>query len=95
MTAQDAERLGLINKVLPRDDLMPFAREQALRLIPPKGPSLSIKLIKKTIHTYFRNIIEAQLDLENKMWTKAIRSQDFGESLKSLKDKRDPLFIGK
>jgi hypothetical protein len=47
------------------------------------------------MHTYFRNIIEAQLDLENKMWTKAIRSKDFGESLKSLKDKREPIFIGK
>ena len=95
MTAQDAERLGLVNKVLPKEELMSFSRRQALRLIPPKGPSLSIKLIKKTMHTYFRNIIESQLDLENKVWIKAIRSKDFGESLKALKDKRDPVFIGK
>jgi enoyl-CoA hydratase/carnithine racemase len=95
MTAQDAERLGLVNKVLPKEELMAFSRNQALRLIPPKGPSLSIKLIKKTMHTYFRNIIESQLDLENKVWTKAIRSKDFGESLNALKDKRDPVFIGK
>ncbi len=94
MTAQDAENLGLINKVLPRDKLMPYARNQALRLIPPKGPSLSIKLMKKTIHTYFRGILEEQLDLENKMWTKTIKSKDFGESLKALKEKRDPIFIG-
>ncbi len=95
MTAQDAERLGLVNKILPREKLMLFARKQALRLIPPKGPSLSIKLIKKTMHTYFRNIIENQLDTENKMWSKALRSRDFEESLKALKDKRDPTFIGK
>ncbi|TFF99679.1 MAG: enoyl-CoA hydratase/isomerase family protein, partial [Promethearchaeota archaeon] len=49
MTAHDAERLGLVNKVLPKDELMPFVREQAFKLIPPKGPSLSIKLMKKTI----------------------------------------------
>jgi len=95
MTAQEAERLGLVTKVLPKDKLMPYARKQALRLIPPKGPSLSIKLMKKTIHTYFRDIIETQLDLENRMWTKAIQSKDFGESLKALKEKREPSFIGK
>jgi len=94
MTAKDAENLGLVNKVLPRDKLMPYARSQALRLIPPKGPTLSIKLMKKTIHTYFRDILEKQLDLENKMWIKTIRSNDFGEALKALKEKRDPIFIG-
>ncbi|MFX1419785.1 MAG: enoyl-CoA hydratase/isomerase family protein [Promethearchaeota archaeon] len=95
MTAKDAERLGLINKVLPKEELMPFARKQALRLIPPKGPSLSIKLMKKAMHTYFKDIIETQLDLENKMWTKTIQSKDFGESLNALKEKRDSHFIGK
>jgi len=95
MTAKDAENLGLVNKVLPIEKLMPYAREQALKLIPPRGPSLSIKLMKKTIHTYFREILEQQLDLENKMWIRAIQSRDFGESLKALKEKRDPIFIGK
>ncbi len=94
MTAQDAEKLGLVTKVLSKAELMPFARKQALRLIPPQGPSLSIKLMKNAMHTYFRNIVETQLDLENKMWTKAIRSKDFEESLKALKEKRDPSFIG-
>ena len=66
ITAHEAEEMGLINKVLPKNELMPYAREQALRLIPPKGPSVSIKLMKKTMHAYFRDIIEKQLDLENK-----------------------------
>lgn len=96
LTAQEAYEMGLgINKVLPRDELMPFTREQALRLIPPKGPSLSIKFMKKTIHSYFRDIIEKQMDLENRGWTKALISKDFSESLKALKEKRDPVFIGK
>ena len=94
MTAHDAEKLGLVNKLLPKEKLMPFARKQAMRLIPPNGPSFSIKLMKKAMHTYFREIIESQLNLENKMWTKAIRSKDFGESLKALKEKRDPSSLG-
>ncbi|MFX1497862.1 MAG: enoyl-CoA hydratase/isomerase family protein [Promethearchaeota archaeon] len=95
ITAKVAENLGLVNKVIPREKLMQYARKQALKLIPPNGPSLSIRLMKKAIHTYFRTIIEQQLDLENKMWTKAICSKDFGESLKALKEKRNPIFIGK
>jgi 2-(1,2-epoxy-1,2-dihydrophenyl)acetyl-CoA isomerase len=95
MTAHDAEKLGLVNKVLPSKELMSYARKQALKLIPPEGPSLSIKLMKKTIHAYFGDIIETQLDLENKMWRKTIRSKDFGESLNALKEKREPRFSGK
>lgn len=94
-TPQEAEELGLINKVLPKEELMPFAREQALRLIPPKGPSLSIKLMKKTIHAYFREIIEKQLNFENKGWDKTLNSKDFNESLKALKEKHEPAFIGR
>ena len=95
LTAQEAEQLGLINKVVPREQLMSHAREQAMRLIPPKGPSLSIKLMKKTMHVYFKEILEKQLDLENKCWVKALISEDFNESLKALKEKRDPIFKGK
>lgn len=95
ISAQEAERLGLVNKVLPSDELMPYAREQALRLIPPKAPSLSIKLMKKIMHDYFRDILSKTMDLENDNDMIAAMSQDFRESVKSLGEKRDPIFIGK
>ena len=95
ITAHEAEELGLINKVLPKNELMPYVREQALRLIPPKGPSVSIRLMKRTMHAYFKDIIKKQLDLENKMWIKTLTSKDFAESIKALEEKRDPIFIGK
>lgn len=95
ITAQKAYDLGLVNKVLPKDELIPYAREQALKLIPPKGPTQSIKLMKKTMHSYFIEILDRTLDLENKGLRKAFRSKDFNESMNALKDKRDPVFIGK
>jgi len=95
ITAQEALKLGLVNKVLPPDELIPYAREQALRLIPPKAPSLSIKLMKKTMHAYFREIISKTLDLENEGYKKLIKTHDFRESTKSLMEKRDPIFKGK
>jgi enoyl-CoA hydratase/carnithine racemase len=93
--AQKAYELGLVNKVLPPEELIPFAREQALKLIPPKGPSLSLKLMKKTMHAYFREILDKTLDLENRALRKTFTSHDFKESMKSIKEKRDPVFIGR
>ncbi len=93
--AQEAERLGLVNKVLPSNKLMPCAREQALKLIPPIGPSLSIKLMKKTMHDYFREILSKTMDLENENDMIVINTEDFRESVRSLREKRDPIFIGK
>ncbi|MFW9973329.1 MAG: enoyl-CoA hydratase/isomerase family protein [Candidatus Odinarchaeota archaeon] len=95
ITAQKAYELGLVNKVLPPDELMPYARDQALKLIPPKGPSLSLKLMKKTMHAYFREILDKTLDLENRALRKTFTSHDFKESMKAIKEKRDPTFIGR
>ncbi|MFX1513841.1 MAG: enoyl-CoA hydratase/isomerase family protein [Promethearchaeota archaeon] len=95
ITAQQAYELGLVNKVLPPDKLIPYAREQALRLIPPKRPYLSIKLMKRTMHNYFREVLSTTLDLENKALRKTFTSKDFNESMQALKEKRNPNFIGK
>ena len=95
ITAQKAYKLGLVNKVLPPDELMSYSREQAFKLIPPKGPSLSLKLMKKTMHAYFREILDRTLDLENRALRKAFTSKDFNESMKALKEKRDPIFNGR
>lgn len=95
ITAQEALELGLINRVIPKDKLMSFAREQALKLVPPKGPSLSIQLMKKTIHEYFKEILSNTLDLENEGLRSLLKTHDFRESLKALGQKREPVFKGK
>ena len=95
ISAQKAFELGLVNKVLPKEELIPFARQQAMRLIPPQGPSLSIELMKKTMHAYFIDILDKTLDLENKGLRKMFGTKDFNESMNSLKEKRAPIFIGR
>ena len=93
--AKEAEKLGLINKALPPEELLPFVRKQAERLIPPKGPSLSLKLMKKTMHEYFREIISSTLDKENEALQAAFKTHDMRESTKALMQKREPIFKGK
>ncbi len=95
ITAREAETLGLVNKVLPAEQLIPYAREQALRLIPPKGPSVAIKLMKKTIHTYFKDILTKILDLENTNNQTITKTHDFREATRAFALKRPPKFKGK
>lgn len=95
ITAQEAYDLGLVNRVMPLEELMPFVREQALKLIPPKGPSLSIKLMKQTMHHYFKDILSNTMDLENEGLRNLFKTHDFRESLKTLRTKKDPIFKGK
>jgi 2-(1,2-epoxy-1,2-dihydrophenyl)acetyl-CoA isomerase len=95
VSAREAESLGLVNKVLPSNKLMSYAREQALKLIPPNCPSLSIKLMKKTMHTYFKDILSKTMDLENKNDLVVVKSEDFRESVRALRERREPIFIGK
>jgi len=95
ISAKKAEELGLINKVLPPDELMPHCRKIAERLIPPEGPSVSLKFMKKIMHDYFRPIILRQLDLENEAIKQTIKTRDFRESIIALKEKRDPKFRGR
>ena len=93
--AKEAEKLGLINKSVPPEELMAIVREKAKDLIPPKGPSSALKLMKKTMHDYFRDILSKTLDKENEALRAAFKTHDFRESTKSLKDKKDPIFKGK
>lgn len=95
ISAQKAYELGLINKVLPKKELLAFVRTIAERLIPPKSPSVSLKFMKKIMHDYFRPLIERQLDLENDAIKETIKTRDFRESTISLKEKREPVFRGR
>ena len=93
--AQKMYELGLINGVVPHDQLMSHCRQIAERLIPPKGPSVSLKFMKKIMHDYFREIFSQTLDKENISLRATFKTADFRESIKSLQTKQDPKFRGK
>ena len=93
--AQKMDELGLINGVVAHDELIDHCRKVAERLIPPQGASLSIKLMKKLIHDFFRDIVSQTLDKENIVLRSSFKTQDFRESVKSLGEKRDPVFTGR
>ena len=94
VSAEQALEWGWVNEVLPHDELLPYAREMARRLIPPEGPGLAVRLAKRAFHKPYIDAITKALDVENEGLNQGITTYDFGESLRARKEKRSPVFRG-
>lgn len=92
VTAQEALELGMVNEVLPHDELIPYAKEMALKLVPPGSPVFAMKASKRAMHKPLIDIITETLDLENEGLNKSFGTADFMEAMKARKEKRDPEF---
>lgn len=95
ISAAQAFEMGLVNKVVPHDQLLAYARERALQLIPPNGPSMAVRLTKKAIHRQVAGNIQRALDEENIGLDQGLKTEDFMEALIARAEKRGPVFKGK
>lgn len=95
VSAARAYELGLINEVVPHDQLLSHAREAALRLIPPAGPAMAVRLTKRALHRQLSGDIQRALDEENIALNESTKSEDFMEAVMARMQKRDPVYKGK
>ena len=93
--AQRLLELGLVNKVLPHAELLPYARKMAAKLIAPQGAALAVKMTKQVLHKPLLDGLANALDLENEALNRAVQSEDFLEALTARKEKRAPVFKGR
>ncbi|MBW2596477.1 MAG: enoyl-CoA hydratase/isomerase family protein [Deltaproteobacteria bacterium] len=89
MTAQQLLEMGIVNKVLPHGELISYARETALKLIPPRGAWMAVRMTKDI------EAVTRALDLENVALNKLFASNDFFEAITARIEKREPVFKGK
>ncbi len=87
--------MGLVNKVLPHDQLIPYAKEMALKLIPPTGPWMAVRLAKRALHKPLVKAVTRALDRENEALRQAFETDDFREAMKARVEKRPPAFQGR
>ncbi len=93
LDAAEAERLGLVNFVVPDDELMARALEIADRLA--TGPSLAIAASKVPINNWLRTVSAQVLPLSLSMEGATMRSADAREAAQAFQEKREPDFQGR
>ncbi len=95
LSADKLFELGLVNKVLAHDELLPYATQMAAKLIPPQGAGLAVSLTKQTMHKPLIEAVTQALDNENEALSKTFSTTDFFEAVTARKEKRAPVFKGK
>ena len=93
VTAERALRIGMINTVVPANDLAAEAGKLAAKLA--AGPTGSIGRIKRMLNATFSNDLSAQLALEHECQIESGKSEDFKEGVAAFFEKRSPKFTGK
>ncbi len=92
MSAADAERIGLISRVVQSEQLIEQTRKLAVRLA--KGPTRAIGLTKSMMYGSANLNLEQALELEARLTDDATRSEDYKEGLRAFLEKRPPKYRG-
>jgi len=90
--AYEAEKIGLISRVVPHEDLMKVTEELALKIA--KGPSVAIELTKRGMCRALNNDLETQLEFEGYGQNVCFKTEDFKEATSAFLEKREPHFRG-
>lgn len=91
--AREAEKIGLVNQIVPSETLMATVRELALKIA--NGPSVAIGLAKRCIYQGLQMNLEQALDCELEGATASILTEDETEGVDAFKEKRKPVFRGR
>lgn len=92
ISAQEAYRIGLINRVVPSAEVLPEARKIALSIC-ENGP-LAVKAIKESAVRCLTVSEEEGYRIEDEMFRRVFSSEDAREGPRAFAEKRKPVFTG-
>ena len=93
VSAQDAEKMGMIYKVISSENFSEEVNTIANTLA--NMPTKALGLTKRLLNQSMTNSLEEQLDLESKLQIEAAQSGDYAEGVDAFVNKRKPEFKGK
>jgi enoyl-CoA hydratase/carnithine racemase len=89
--AEEAEQLGLINRVLPPDELLPFTAAYARRLATEIAPS-SLAVTKLQLYRDLHGDVASSVRDASARMAEMMRGADFAEGVAALTEKRPASF---
>ncbi|MBW2599784.1 MAG: enoyl-CoA hydratase, partial [Deltaproteobacteria bacterium] len=93
LTALEALDWGLVNRVIPDNELM--AQAEAIAQSLAVGPTLSLGSVKKLVHESFSETLESQMEREARNIVDMTRTDDAMEGINAFLEKRRPVFHGR
>jgi 2-(1,2-epoxy-1,2-dihydrophenyl)acetyl-CoA isomerase len=91
--AAEAERIGLVNRVLPDAELDEFVAGWAAKLA--AGPPIALAMTKRMLDNSMQVTLEQALDDEGVAQTVNFGTSDTVEAMKAFGEKREPRFEGR
>lgn len=91
--AREAYRVGLVNKVVPPDQLLPEAMKLAERIC--RNAPLAVQAAKEAVYRGMDLPLSEGLRLEQFLAEPVCQSEDAKEGPRAFFDKRSPVFTGK
>ena len=93
INSSEAWRIGLVNKVVPTDQLQAEARKLAKRF--SSRGAVALRMAKSAVNEGLRMDLEAGLQYERQCFSILFATQDQKEGMTAFKEKRKPQFLGK
>jgi len=88
--AQEAFEMGLVSKVVAQDELLPFARRQAAKLV--ALPAASIRVTKSLMKRAKADAITSTMAAENELFGAMLQAPEAKEAFTAFFEKRKPDF---
>lgn len=94
IAAKEAKEIGLVNDILPGEQLMEAVKNMARQIAQSAAP-VALQLARKALYQGLDSDLCAQIQFEQLSQSTCFKTEDYMEGLKAFLEKRKPQFAGR